>query len=135
LQAGTFNFPVVLQEVEVPLVSNTDCAAIYGTTITTNMICAGDVVNGGIDSCQGDSGGPLMALQNNEYRQIGIVASGFSCAEPGFPGIYTRVRNFSGWIDGVINEGDSGGGGGSLPLGWVVLGVLTLLARRSTRLN
>jgi secreted trypsin-like serine protease len=43
----------VLQKVDVSIVSNSDCASVYGG-ITDQMICAG---NEGKDSCQGDSGG------------------------------------------------------------------------------
>lgn len=43
-------FPQNLQEVSVPIVSNTKCSASYGS-ITSNMICAG-LSEGGKDSCQ-----------------------------------------------------------------------------------
>ena len=49
--------PTVLHSVDVPGISNADCNQAYSGDITTNMLCAGDVANGGIDSCQGDSGG------------------------------------------------------------------------------
>lgn len=43
-------FPQTLQEVSVPIVSNSDCNAAYGS-ITENMLCAG-LSQGGKDSCQ-----------------------------------------------------------------------------------
>ena len=50
--------PTVLHSVVVPGITNPACKARYGNSrITTQMLCAGDVANGGIDSCQGDSGG------------------------------------------------------------------------------
>lgn len=42
-----------LRKVEVPLVSNADCAELYGfRPITRRMICAGYVNFGGKDACQ-----------------------------------------------------------------------------------
>jgi secreted trypsin-like serine protease len=49
--------PATLQKVTVPVVSDDDCRASYGTlSIIDSMICAGEA---GKDSCQGDSGGPM----------------------------------------------------------------------------
>ena len=50
--------PTKLHSVDVPGITNAACKARYGSSsITNQMLCAGDVANGGIDSCQGDSGG------------------------------------------------------------------------------
>ncbi len=57
-----------------------------------------------IDTCQGDSGGPLMAFVNNVWVLAGITSSGEGCAQPGFPGIYTRVSAFISFIDSIINS-------------------------------
>ena len=49
-----------LQSVNVPGITNDRCNDLYQDTrysITSNMLCAGDVENGRIDSCSGDSGG------------------------------------------------------------------------------
>ena len=48
---------------------------------------------------QGDSGGPLMLNQDGSWTQIGIVSFGNKCAEPGFPGVYTRITHFLDWIN------------------------------------
>ena len=57
LSAGG-SIPTVLHSVVVPGITNDVCKASYGSSrITSEMLCAGDVANGGIDSCQGDSGG------------------------------------------------------------------------------
>ena len=77
------------------------------------MIMAG-YSNGGYDSCQGDSGGPMVVLADNgeTYLQCGIVSWGSGCADPGYPGVYTRVSYFIDWIcentDGDVcaNESD-----------------------------
>ena len=45
---GTPNYPDTLREVEVPIVSDADCTAAYGSDfILPDQICAGDLVNGG----------------------------------------------------------------------------------------
>ena len=50
-----------LQVVNVPYVTNKICGGIetnYETSeLTDNMMCAGNITFGSIDSCQGDSGG------------------------------------------------------------------------------
>lgn len=53
---------------------------------------------------QYDSGGPMVYFNRNELRWIlvGVVTTGYGCARPGFPGIYTRVSEFVPWIQGVM---------------------------------
>ncbi|XP_077568420.1 trypsin-3 [Stigmatopora nigra] len=71
----------------------------YWLQITPNMLCAGSQM-GGKDSCQGDSGGPLTCDGILE----GIVSWGISCANPYFPGVYTKVRNYVSWINNIIKK-------------------------------
>uniref|UniRef100_A0A672H194 trypsin n=1 Tax=Salarias fasciatus TaxID=181472 RepID=A0A672H194_SALFA len=73
------------------------CYYYYWGRITQNMLCAGSPM-GGKDSCQGDSGGPLVC--NNYFE--GIVSWGIGCANPYFPGVYTKVRNYVTWIKWII---------------------------------
>ena len=99
-------FPDRLFQVEVPLVSNQQCANNYapgGTTITENMICAG-FKQGGKDSCQGDSGGPLLYQLNGTWQQVGIVSFGEGCAQPDFPGVYARVEKYNDWVSQQIGS-------------------------------
>ncbi|XP_015181463.1 PREDICTED: trypsin-7-like [Polistes dominula] len=84
-----------LREVRVPIVSNSYCSYLYKSrAITSRMLCAGYVNIGGKDACQGDSGGPLV----QQGILIGIVSWGYGCAEPAYPGVYTRVAAFRSWI-------------------------------------
>jgi secreted trypsin-like serine protease len=89
-----------LQKANVPVVSNEICnrPESYNSTIIDSQLCAG-LAEGGKDSCQGDSGGPLMAMQDGQYRQVGIVSYGGGCAKPNKYGIYTRVSSFWTWIE------------------------------------
>lgn len=72
-------------------------------TIYDEMMCAG-YKNGGRDSCQGDSGGPLMLQKTGRWFLIGIVSAGYSCAQPGQPGIYHRVAHTVDWITRAIGS-------------------------------
>ncbi|XP_047477044.1 proclotting enzyme-like [Penaeus chinensis] len=87
----------VLREVQVPVWKNSDCNAAYTQPITEVFICAG-FTEGGRDACQGDSGGPLQLYINGNWIQIGIVSFAIRCAEPGHPGVYTRLTEFLPWI-------------------------------------
>jgi secreted trypsin-like serine protease len=93
-----------LMRVWVDIQDNETCEANYqevipSAQITDNMLCAG-LPEGGRDSCQGDSGGFLGApLGNNKYVQLGIVSWGVGCARPKLFGVYTRVANYSDWIE------------------------------------
>jgi trypsin len=93
--------PNELQFVEVPHISDEECAAAYGTSFhADSMLCAGDLENGGVDACQGDSGGPLMWTGGGRAVQVGVVSWGEGCAEPGRPGVYANV----GALHGDIRE-------------------------------
>ncbi|XP_026732150.1 trypsin-like [Trichoplusia ni] len=89
-----------LQEVKVPIVSNTECKErSYGRRITENMMCAGEP-DGGRDACQGDSGGPLHVFNETteKYQEVGVVSWGEGCARPEKYGVYARVNRYLTWI-------------------------------------
>lgn len=93
---GGNNFPTELQQVTMRQQSDAACAAAYGSAFHANtMSCAGST---GKDTCQGDSGGPLVTKRNGVWVQVGITSWGEGCAEPGFPGISTRLPNLANWV-------------------------------------
>ncbi|XP_053312823.1 enteropeptidase [Spea bombifrons] len=95
--------PNILQEAEVPLISNEKCQVqMPEYNITRNMICGG-YDHGGIDTCQGDSGGPLMCLLNERWVLVGVTSFGYGCAQPNRPGVYVRVEQFTQWIQNILN--------------------------------
>lgn len=100
LQEGSYSLPSELQRVDIDVVSREQCDQLYskaGADVSENMICGGDVANGGVDSCQGDSGGPVVDIATKQI--VGIVSWGYGCARKGYPGVYTRVGNFVDWIE------------------------------------
>ena len=88
-----------LLEVHLPIISDADCAAYYGTSTDGDYeVCAG-IPEGGQDSCQGDSGGPLMIGSGDDALLIGIVSWGEGCARAGVPGVYAEVAALSSFIE------------------------------------
>lgn len=89
-----------LLQASVTLRSFEMCEGIYnsaGYPFASNSICAG----GGLrtsDTCQGDSGGPLLANGPSGRVLIGIVSWGIGCGMEEFPGVYTKVANYTSWI-------------------------------------
>uniref|UniRef100_A0A671LV79 Trypsin-2-like n=1 Tax=Sinocyclocheilus anshuiensis TaxID=1608454 RepID=A0A671LV79_9TELE len=100
--------PDKLQEVMIPVVSSSDCDDAYGGGITSNMICAGLLNEGGKDSCQGDSGGPLVTRNGSLWIQSGVVSFGIGCADPRYPGVYARISQYQDWITSTIGSNPPG---------------------------
>ncbi|KAG5672473.1 hypothetical protein PVAND_002600 [Polypedilum vanderplanki] len=92
-----------LRGVIVKFSSKNECLKAYPEIITENMVCAGSQNNQ--DSCQGDSGGPLESLRTGEL--VGIVSFGMSCADPSYPGVYSKVSKVKDWIEQTKSEVDN----------------------------
>jgi len=102
-QSGVW--PEELIEANVTTIPNSVCIAHYnqgprpetaGNVVTQNNICA---MMEGKDSCQADSGGPLVVQEPcGHFAQVGVVSWGEGCANPLFPGVYSRVTQKLDWI-------------------------------------
>ncbi|XP_066591877.1 soluble guanylate cyclase 89Da-like [Prorops nasuta] len=89
-----------LRKVSLPILSEEECeqAGYQKDRITENMFCAG-FLEGERDACFGDSGGPLHVQgTSGQLEVIGIISWGRGCARPNFPGIYTKLNNYLGWL-------------------------------------
>ena len=104
------SFPTILQEADTRVVSNQDCADAYtsaSTEIDDTHICAQEP---GVGVCVADSGGPLLVLENglagggSNFVQVGITSFGIGCADPDFPGVFTRVSEYTEWIEENLRE-------------------------------
>lgn len=135
----------VLQEVELPKVSDEDCRVKYSRVFDDDsMLCAGYLdgtppgSDQGQDSCQGDSGGPLFISSNGVIEQIGVVSFGDSCAKT--YGVYSDIACLRNWIlfgntdSACATEGRLGSSGGSLSW-WLVLLAIPLLVLRGKNLR
>ncbi|XP_053698573.1 serine protease hepsin-like [Sabethes cyaneus] len=97
-----YTYSRVLQEATVPILTYDEClkqSNYHFFQIDDSKLCAG-APDGGIDACQGDTGGPLHIIdqQTGKYVIAGVVSVRTECAQPKYPGIYTRVNKFRSWI-------------------------------------
>ena len=95
-------YPYPLIEAGVEFVSDALCGSesSYGSGfVAESMICAGNFATGLPDTCQGDSGGPLLAFAEGDVPVLaGVTSWGRGCAEPSYPGVYSRVLAGRDWI-------------------------------------
>ncbi len=98
----------LLQEVDVPIISNSLCSTNYSGVfdVLDVMVCAG-FPQGGRDACAGDSGGPLLVPTGpgNTLQVAGLTSFGLGCARPNAPGVYTRVSEFTDWVNETVGIG------------------------------
>nr|AHY81289.1 trypsin precursor [Lygus lineolaris] len=88
--------PDVLQKVDLDVQATSACSKVY-RGITEGQLCTYTPKK---DACQGDSGGPVVWRDpgTNRYTVVGIVSYGYGCAEPGAPGVNTKVSAYRDWI-------------------------------------
>ncbi|KAL3286009.1 hypothetical protein HHI36_000523 [Cryptolaemus montrouzieri] len=89
----------------VPVKANDECNSIYRDAereLSEKQLCAGGEKDK--DSCKGDSGGALMTVSvdhqgDANWYAAGIVSFGPDpCGSEGWPGVYTRISKYMGWI-------------------------------------
>ncbi|XP_037816104.1 serine protease 7 [Lucilia sericata] len=94
----------VKKQLDIPVNDHNACVQKFATrkiNIGPTQLCAGGEF--AKDSCDGDSGGPLMrkAFMKRWYLE-GIVSFGNRCGLEGWPGVYTRVSEYTDWIQSSL---------------------------------
>ncbi|OQK16705.1 hypothetical protein AU255_02010 [Methyloprofundus sedimenti] len=104
MSTSSLQLPADLQQVDLPLIDNSQCNVAMMGFIIDGMLCAGDGL-GERDTCTGDSGGPLVVFdtESGTWRQAGITSWGLDkCAAPDLFGVYTRLKNYATFISDHI---------------------------------
>ena len=107
LSEGSGLLPNLLQQVNMPLVSDEDCSKSYPNQFdSVSEVCAGYEL-GGKDACQGDSGGPLIIQRVSTANLdgqtlIGITSWGDGCARAKKYGVWAKVASIIPWIKDYI---------------------------------
>ena len=57
-----------------------------------------------MDACHGDRGGPLVCPDGATSYLHGVTSFGYGCALPKLPGVYTRVSEYSNWINNFLKS-------------------------------
>jgi trypsin len=102
-----YAYPSGLRQADIQIQPDAVCGRrkAYGKTFrAASMLCAGNDQQPVKDACYGDSGGPLFADSADGPVEVGVVSWGRSCAQLGYPGIYTRLSDpaIADWIQNVL---------------------------------
>ncbi|XP_063368684.1 plasminogen-like [Cydia amplana] len=94
----------VLLKATLKILSDEECMhSKLSQHLKPTMMCA---FSKGKDGCQGDSGGPFLVFETSgKYVQAGVVSWGIGCADPRYPGVYTKVSNYIDWIQKNSEDG------------------------------
>mmetsp|Transcript_27370 Transcript_27370/g.88432 ORF Transcript_27370/g.88432 Transcript_27370/m.88432 type:complete len:384 (-) Transcript_27370:363-1514(-) len=92
----------ILQEGQVKIMSNEECERISEGAYElghVNLCAQSKNERGFVATCQGDSGGPLVCPRYDGRWEIrGPTSYGIGCADPMYPGIYSRTTHVNAWI-------------------------------------
>jgi len=100
--------PRILQEASVDIKSQSECNRAYGAT--ADMVCASGRNNGRpTDACQGDSGGPLVCEEGGRWYAHGATSFGRGCADPNYPGVWSRAAYNQEWVTQTSGVSPPGG--------------------------
>ncbi|GBP27563.1 Serine protease 7 [Eumeta japonica] len=93
-------------KLRMPIYNKQECGTKYrrlGAELTEKQLCAGGVFKE--DACRGDSGGPLMRERpGGVWESVAVVSFGNGCGLDGWPGVYTSVASYRGWIENIMQS-------------------------------
>merc|ERR1712227_754890 len=102
--------PVLRMVEDRPIISNSQCNAVYGI-VGPGVVCID--TTGGKGTCNGDSGGPLNmkfevvdkdGAAGQKWKQVGVVSFGASAGcEVGYPAGFSRTEYYLDWICSETN--------------------------------
>lgn len=78
----------ILNHVSVQVITNIQCALVFGAIITDSTLCTQAAI------CNGDSGSPLVI----DNVQIGVSSFSAATSCSNYPSAYARVSHFRQWI-------------------------------------
>jgi secreted trypsin-like serine protease len=81
-------FPEHLQQADIRVVGDSQCADLWFGIEGTLHTCAGGTVR---SVCVGDSGGPLLVALGSSWRQVAVVSYGAQPCRSGVPDVYSQV--------------------------------------------
>ena len=104
--SGGGSLPNVLQQVDMPVISNSECASrwagIAGASINSGHICFYEADAAPASACSGDDGGPAAEL--NAGLMAGVGSWGITSCSGAYPSVYTRVSSFYAWLVGIAGS-------------------------------
>lgn len=133
-------YPITLRYTTLKLANCLSSSSLYSAQqITQNMLCAESPMQDSLtDACYGDSGAGLTINNLEKPYLLGIASWGVGCAKVGYPGVYTRVANYSDWINNYLHPSTipeqktsqtNQSGGGSVGIFMILLLVILAITR------
>lgn len=133
-------YPTTLRYTTVKLANCLSSSSLYSAQqITQNMLCAESPMQDSLtDACYGDSGAGLTINNLEKPYLLGVASWGIGCAKVGYPGVYTRVANYSDWLNAYLHPSTvpeqkssqtSQSGGGSVSVFMILFLVMLAIVR------
>jgi secreted trypsin-like serine protease len=108
-------YPKKLQQVNLPVVADSNCNSAFGVMLSGSQLCAGYAA--AKDACTGDSGSPLMLVVDGQWVDVGLVSYGAGCEEQnGYYGVYTRTSAYVDFIKQYVPDAQFTAGANTSPV-------------------